>query len=200
VNKKVIAMATVASVVLVAIWYVAIFSSQSKSITKAHTQVATASSDAATLRAAISTLQQEKSHLSDSTAKLAALKLLLPDAPALDKLIDQVNAVASQAGVDWQVLTPAKPATYAAGSAQAVATGFPGGMQSVSVAMQAKGGYKQVTDFVSKLTTISRLLDVDSVNIANGTGAQPTQAQITTQMFFVPSAAGSVTTPTTVTH
>lgn len=194
-----IAIALVASVALVGIWYVVLFSSQSRSLHKAHAAASAADTQAATLRSQIGVLQQEKAQLPASSAKLNTLKAALPDTPALDKLIDNINGAATETGVDWQMISPTKPAAFAAGSPQAVATGFPGGMQSVTVTMQVNGGYKQVTDFVNRLTTMSRLLDVTTVNL-NGVGsaAPKTTAQLTTQIFYVPTAAStSATTPTT---
>jgi hypothetical protein len=44
---------------------------------------------------------------------------------------------------------------------------------------------------------ISRLLDVDSVNLNGVGGAIKSTAQLTTQMFFVPAAAGSAPVTTT---
>jgi Tfp pilus assembly protein PilO len=191
VNKKAIAIAAAVSVVLVGIWYIAIFSKQSKSLHTAHIQVAAANSQAAGLRADIAVLQQEKAQLPAATSKLDVLKLALPNTPALDKLIDDVNAAAAQSGVDWQNVSQTKPATFAAATPQG-AGAYPGGMQAVNVSMQVSGGYKQVTDFVSKLMTISRLLTVTSVNL-NGVGATApkTTGQITTQMFFIQPPAGT---------
>ncbi len=196
-NKRVIAIAVAASVVLVGIWYVAIFSHQSKSIHTANMAAAASNQQAATLRSQIQVLEREKADLPAATAKLTTLKAALPDNPELDKLIDQINEAAVKTGVDWQTLTPTKPATYSATSAQAVAGGFPGGMQAVTVGMQVNGTYPQVTAFVTKLMGISRLLDVDSVNLNGVGGAIKSTAQLTTQMFFVPAVAGS--TPVTTT-
>ena len=128
-----------------------------------------------------------------------SLKAALPDTPELDKLIDQINDAAAKTGVDWQTITPTKPATFSASSAQAIAGGFPGGMRSVIVGMQVNGAYHQVTDFVTKLMGISRLLDVDSVNLNGVGGTAKSTAQLTTQIFFVPPAAGSVPATSTVT-
>lgn len=191
-NKRVIAIAVAASVVLIGIWYVAVFSSQSKSVKKAHAQESAAQAQAASLRSQIGVLQREKVDLPASTAKLTTLKAALPDTPALDKLIDDINTAAATTGIDWQTVTPTKPATFAAGSAQAVSAGFPGGMQSVTVALQVNGLYKQITDFVVKLNGMSRLLDVGSINLTGVGGTAKSTAQITTQIFFVPPAAGSV--------
>ncbi|MDQ6617846.1 MAG: type 4a pilus biogenesis protein PilO [Actinomycetota bacterium] len=201
-NKRVIALAVAASVVLVGIWYFGVFSRQSKSMSKANAQTAAATIEASNLRSEIGVLKQQKAHLADSKAKLTALKSALPDTPALDKLIDDLNGAAAQSGVDWQTVAPTKPATYTAGSAQAVAAGFPSGMQSLTVALQVNGGYKQVTDFVTKLTSLSRLLDVGSINLTGVSDGAKSSAQITSQIFFVPPPPGSVPTitPTTVTH
>jgi Tfp pilus assembly protein PilO len=199
VNKKMIAIAVAAAVALTGIWYVVLFSPQSKSIHKANAAVAAANSQAATLRSDIAVLQHEKAQLPATAGKLATLKLALPDTPSLDKLIDDVDSAANQAGVDWQNVTPSKPATYAAGSAQAVASGFAGGMQALTVTMQVGGSTGQITDFVTKLTGMSRLLDVGSININAGTGGAKSTGQITTQIFYVPSVAGSVPVTTTTT-
>lgn len=195
-----IAIALVASVALVGIWYVVLYSAQSHSLKKAHAAAAAADSNAAALRSQIAILQQEKAQLPASKAKLDTLKVALPDTPALDKLIDDVNGAASSSGVDWQTTSQTKPATFAAGSPQAVTAGLPGGVQAVTVTMQVNGAYNQVTDFVTKLTTMSRLLDVTSVSITGvGAGAPKSSAQLTTQIFYVPTAAAATpaTTPTT---
>lgn len=194
-----IAIAAAASIVLVAIWYIAVYSPQSKSLRNAHTQTASANAAAAGLRAQIAVLQTQKAQLPAATAKLTSLKAALPDTPAIDKLIDDINAAASASGVDWQTITPAKPANYTAGSAQATAAGLPGGMQSVTVALQINGASSQVSDFVNKLTGISRLLDVTSINLSSVGGAAKATAQITSQIFFVPPAVGSGTVGTTTT-
>jgi Tfp pilus assembly protein PilO len=201
VNKKVVAIAVAASLALMGIWYVVLFSPQSKSVHKANAAVAAANAQAATLRSQVAVLQKEKTQLPATTSKLATLQLALPDTPALDKLVDDVNGAANDTGVDWQTVSPSKPASYAAGSAQAVASGFPGGMQALTVTMQVNGTSKQITDFVTRLTGMSRLLDVTSLNLSGVGGAAKATGQITTQIFYVPPPAGSVptSTPTTVT-
>lgn len=195
-NKKVIAIAVAASVVIVGLWYFGVYSHQSKSIKQANAQAAAAEADATSLRSQIAVLQREKTELPTTQAKLATLKLALPDTPALDKLVDDINAAAAQAGVDWQTLAPTKPATYAA-TGQSVAATNVGGAQSVTVALQVTGAVHQILDFVTRLNGLSRLLDVTSVNLSPG-AAKPT-AQLSTQIFFVPSSTGSATTPATAT-
>ena len=198
-NKKLIAIAAVASVALVGIWYVVVFSGQSKSLHKANIATAAANSQAATLRTQITVLQQEKAQMPATTAKLATLKSALPDTPALDKLIDDVNTAATITGIDWQSISPNKPSSFTAGSAQAVSAGFPDGMQALNVSLQVDGSPQQITDFVTRLTTISRLLDVTSFNLAGVGNTAKTTGQITSQIFFVPPPPGSVPVTTTTT-
>ena len=59
-NKRVIAIAAVASVVPGGVWYVAVFSGQSKSMKKANKQTAAANAQSDSLRSQIAVLQQEK--------------------------------------------------------------------------------------------------------------------------------------------
>jgi Tfp pilus assembly protein PilO len=196
VNKRVIAIAAAASVLLVGVWYFAFFSGQSKSIQKSSALAAAANVQAGTVRSQIVVLQHEKAQLPVATAKLTTLALALPSTPALDKLIDNINVAATQSGVNWQSITPSKPATYT-GSTTGAGSGFANGMQSVSVALQVGGSYKQILAFVDSLNGMSRLLDVGSINLS-GIGSTTSSAQLTCQIFFVPPAPGS-TTATTVT-
>jgi len=197
VNKRVIAIAVAAAVVLVGVWYVVLWSPQGHSLHKANTQTATAKVQQASLRAQIATLQQEQTQLPAAQAKLSTLQLDLPNTAALDKLVDQINADAAANGVDWQSISPAKPANYAPGYTPAGAAGFPAGMQPYTVNLSVKGSYAQVTKFITGLYSISRLFDVDSVNLSGvGPTAPPITGEIVGQVFFVP-AAGS-TTATTV--
>jgi Tfp pilus assembly protein PilO len=194
VNKKVIAIAAAAAVVLVGVWYFAIFSSQSHSIKTANAQTAASNAQAATLRSQIAVLQQEKTQLPAATAKLSVLQLALPSTPALDKLIDDINASAVAAGVDWQTVSPAKPGTF---TGAGTSTAITGGLQGVVVAMQVSGTTHQILDFVNKVNALSRLVDVTAVSLSNAPGGKTTGA-LTTQIFFIPSASPAAATPATV--
>lgn len=190
-SKKVIAVVVLASIAIVGIWYVAVFSSQSHSIHKARLEAAALNDQAGTIRSRISLLEQEKTQLPAATAKLSTLQLALPATPALDKLIDDINNAAAKTGVNWENITPTKPATYTPGEAATEA--FPGGMQAVPVSMEVDGSYQQVTSFVTQLMGLSRLLDVNGVSLSEAPGK--TTAQLSTEVFFIPPTAS---TPTTV--
>lgn len=197
-NKRVIAIAVAAAVVLVGLWYVVLWSPQGHSLHKANTQTAAAKAQQVSLRAQIATLQQEKTQLPQAQAKLSTLQLDLPNAAVLDKLIDQINADAASAGVDWQNVSPAKPATYAPGYTPGGTAGFPANMQPYTVNLTVKGTYQQVTKFVSGLYTISRLFDVDSVNLSGvGAAATAITGQVVGQVFFVPTAGATTAGSTT---
>lgn len=190
-NKKVIAVAALASVAIVAIWYVAIYSSQSHSIHKSRVAAAASNVQAGTLRTQIATLEEEKTQLPQAQAKLATLSVALPNVPALDKLVDQINNDAVTTGVDWQNITPTKPTIFTPGNAP---SGFPSNMQAVPVTLQVEGTYKDVLAFVSDLNSLPRLVDVDGVTF-NGVGdGGKTIAQLSTEMFFIPSASTTATT------
>lgn len=196
-NKKVITISAAAAAVIVVAWYLFVFSGQSKTLHTTNSQVSATRSQAQTLRQQIAVLQQEKVGLPAAQTKLAAIEAALPNSASLDKLIDDVNAAANQAGVDWKTINPTKPATYVTTGAQAAPSGLAGGMQAVTVTMEASGNYDQVLAFVTNLNSMSRLLDVDSLSLSGVNTPGPTTAQISTQIFFVPGAA--TTTPATAT-
>lgn len=195
-NRKAIGIAVAASVALAAVWYFALFSHQTHSLHQADAAVSQAHQEVASLRSAIATLQQEKTQLPSAASKLAALKLALPDNAALDKLIDNINAAAASAGVDWQEIGPAKPALYLSTGSSA-ASALPANTQAVNVSLQAEGSYQQILAFVTNLNGMPRLLDVTGVTVNGVTGAPKSTAQLSTQIFYVPSAGGA-TTATTV--
>jgi Tfp pilus assembly protein PilO len=187
VSKKVLAISGAAALALLAVWYLFVFSGQSSNLKKTNSQVSSARNAAASLRQQISVLQQEKVGLPAAQSKLTAIEQALPSSPSLDKLIDDINAAADQSGVDWRAINPTKPATYVV--AAATPNGLPGGMQAVTVTLQAIGSYQQVLNFITNLNTMSRLVDVDSVSLNSVDAATPTTAQISTQIFFVPGPA-----------
>jgi len=193
VNRRVIAIAVVASIVVAGIWYMVLWSPQSKSLNKANDRVAAAKATQASLRSEINLLQQEQTQLPAKQAVLDKLKLLLPGVPSLDTLIDNVNNAATASGVDWQNVSPTKPAGYSALNPQAVS-----GLQAVQVTMQVNGAYPQLLDFVNRLNAMPRLLDVNSVNFSGvGPSAPKTTAQIVTQIFYLPSPGAAAAAPTT---
>jgi Tfp pilus assembly protein PilO len=194
VNRRVIAIAVAASIVVAGIWYMVLWSPQSKSLNKANDRVAAAKATQASLRSEINLLQQEQTQLPAKQAVLEKLKLLLPDVPSLDTLIDNVNNAAIASGVDWQNVSPAKPAGYSGTTPSAA-----GGLQPVAVTMQVNGAYPQMLDFVNRLNAMPRLLDVNSVNFSGvGPGAPKTSAQIVTQIFYLPSPGAAPASPAAV--
>lgn len=196
-NRR-IALAVLAAVVITGIWYVALWSPQSKSLKKANARTAAAQVQQNTLRGDITVLKREQTELPAKQAELVKLKQALPEVPSLDTLIDNINTAALGSGVDWQSIAPTKPASYNAAQAASV---LPGVTQAVPVSMQANGSYSQLLDFVNRLNAMPRLLTVSGFSISGVGGATKTSAQITSQVFYVPAlASAQATTPTTVGH
>ncbi|MDP9073344.1 MAG: type 4a pilus biogenesis protein PilO [Actinomycetota bacterium] len=190
-NRRVIAIAVAASVVVAGIWYMVLWSPQSKSLNKANARVAAAQATQASLRSDIKLLQREQTELPAKQAVLEKLKQLLPNVPSLDSVIDNVNNAALASGVDWQSLAPTKPAAYATNAPPAVA-----GLQAIQVTMAVNGAYPQLLDFVNRLNAMPRLLDVNSVNLAGvGPAAAKTTATIVTQIFYLPAPGAATAAP-----
>lgn len=190
-------MAIAAALAVTGVWYVALWSPQSKSIKAANARTTAAQATQAGLRSDIGVLKKEQAQLPAKQAELVKLKQALPDMPSLDTLIDNVNNAANAAGVDWQTIAPSKPSSYNPGQANSVTTGA---TQSVTVTMGASGFYPQLLDFVNRLNAMPRLMTVDSFNIASVSGGAKTTVQISTHVFYVPTASTPATTSTTLGH
>ena len=194
-SRRATAIAIAAAAAITLIWYVTLWSPQSKSIKTANARTVAAQATQAGLRTDISVLKEEQAQLPSKQAELAKLKQALPDMPSLDILIDNINAAAIGSGVDWQTISPTKPAGYSGGQGNSAAAA-----QSMPVTMSANGLYAQLLDFVNRLNAMPRLLTVGSINISGVGGPAKTTAQITTQVFYVPSGSKPVTTSTTLGH
>jgi len=208
VSRRVLVIAIAAALVIAGAWYALLWSPQSQSLHKASAARATAQSKQQDLTATINRLVAAKAQLPIKEAQLADLEQAIPTQPQLDQLIDEIHQAAGASGVEWQSLSPSPPATQAKTAGTPTAGALPGGLQAINLSIQVNGDYFQVTDFVTRLTRMSRLLVVDGVNLGgNGsaggsTGSSKTpklSAQITSRMFYLPvgAASASATTSTT---
>src|SRR5438270_4790120 len=81
---------------LIVIWYFAILSPQSKSLTKAHKARAAAEAQISQLQTHISALNSLVKNIPQDKAKLAKYKQAVPDDPQLDRKSTRLNSSHSQ--------------------------------------------------------------------------------------------------------
>jgi Tfp pilus assembly protein PilO len=196
-SLKVPILAVLGAMVVLALVFVAVWSPQTKHMTKARAALTTAQAQVATGRTQIASLRKQQAGLADVQAKLAGLKSAIPDTPVVDQLIDQINGLALVSGVTLQAFSPtvaaptAAPAPVAAPVASGTSTVAPSAAaapvvakaQVINMPMTVAGSYLQIIDFVNRLNAAPRLFVEDGVNVT--AAPQGLTATITARTFYV---------------
>jgi len=162
-----------AGLVVLIIWYVALWSPQSSSLSKAKKRTEEAIAKRDTLRTQITRLQEAQKDQPLKQAQLETMRVAIPDDPNLAQFILDANDAASKAGIDFLSITPTPPGQSAA------AAPTPGGAASaaltpIKIGMSVSGGYFQVLNFINLLNTLPRLVVVDNLSLAGTSGSGST--------------------------
>jgi Tfp pilus assembly protein PilO len=217
VNRRVILFAVVAAVIVLAGWYLLLWSPTKSDLDKAKERRAAAESQQSQLRSEIQRLQEAQRNEPANRAKLERLRTAIPDDPSLGQFIIDVNDAATRSGIDFISIAPTEPHTAArapvvttttvAGSTPTtsnapLASTTPGAAPAeIGLTLQIQGGYFQVLDFLNRLDSLPRLVVTDSLNISPGENVRLTVA-ISARMFVrdIPAGfAGGVATTTSTT-
>jgi Tfp pilus assembly protein PilO len=193
-SRKVILIAMVALFGIAAIWYVGLWAPQGASLRKAQASATSAEQKESTLKAQVATLQRQRAGLPALQAQLDQLNQAVPAAVGIDKVIDNVNAVALASGVTLSSLTPPLLAATAAGAASVSSA------VSMTVTVAVSGTYFQLVDFINKLNSMPRLAVVDSFSLGTpdkATGKIATS--ISARVFVAPAPAVAPAKTTTTT-
>jgi Tfp pilus assembly protein PilO len=176
-----------AGVVLVLLWYVALYRPESSQLADARKRKNQAAQQAATLRDQLSRLQQSRASQPLKQSQLETLRVAIPDQANLAQFILDANDAASTSGVDFLSITPTPPAGLGQSTAGTTPPAGATGASAVpiKIAMSVSGGYFQVLDFMNRLNTLSRLVVIDGVNMT----AQAASLQVSLQeRIFTTSA------------
>jgi Tfp pilus assembly protein PilO len=182
VNRKVIVAAIGAVLGVSGLWYALLWSPQASALSKAKARTATAVAKQADLALQLRGLQKAKLTLPDSEQRLSRLATAIPDSPGEADLIDDVNAAAKAAGVDFLTMTPQAPAV--AGKTASAATSkkqAAPGVEDLTLSITAQGSYFQLTDFMNKLNAMPRLMVIDGVAL---TGQDKMTLQVNGRTFL----------------
>jgi Tfp pilus assembly protein PilO len=186
-SRRAVLFAAIAAVAVLALWYVALWNPTHSSLNKAKQRTEAAQAQEAQLRAAVDRLRAQQKDEPLQRAKLETLRTAIPDTPNLAQFILDANDAATKSGIDFISIAPGLPVTPTAApgtattpttAAGATTTTVAGGAitpttaapatvpAQISLALQIKGGYFQVLDFLNRLDKLPRLVVTDSVNIA----------------------------------
>jgi Tfp pilus assembly protein PilO len=189
-----------AAVLIVIVWYVALYSPKNSDLSKAHADLTAAQGSQQNLKAQLSNLRGLESNRTKQQAVLQKLSAAVPPTPDLASFILEANDIATQSGVNWLQVSPGLPSAASGG-----------GPTSINLSMQLEGGFYQVYDYLNRLETLQRLVIVDSVNInakSTGQSAEPTLSMSVSGRMFTRAApqtsgpggagaSGAAPTPTT---
>src|SRR5437763_11448315 len=137
-----------AGVVVVILWFVALYSPQSSALKDARKRANDAAQQTATLRDQLSRLQQAQQSQPLKQSQLETLRVAIPDTPNLAQFILDANDAASRAGIDFLSITPAQPTATSGATASTVPGGAGATPVPIRVGMTIAGGYLQVLDFI----------------------------------------------------
>ena len=217
-NRRVILMAAGAFVLILAIWFVALFTPARNKVSDAKERREEAENQAQQLDAAIRRLKDAQRNEPLRRAQLETLRTAIPDTPNLAQFILDANDAAARSGIDFISVAPTEPraaaitpiaTTTTVAGATTTTTAAPTGAVTTSTAisaqapaeitiqMQLQGGYFQVLDFLNRLDRLPRLVVTDSINVSSDTAGRLTVG-ITARMFVRAVPAGFAgATPTT---
>jgi Tfp pilus assembly protein PilO len=183
--KRISAVAGIAALVLVVGWYLALFSPQSRDLSKAHEAHAAAEQKISQLQGQVVQLNALKAQIPAEKVALSVLQADVPSTPQLSSVLRQLHAAAVNSGVTLSLLNPSTPTATSTSSAQkssSTSSSTSAGTPSVTLDMSAGGSYPQLTSFLTQLATMQRVLVVNSLSIAgNGNSLA---AQITANIFY----------------
>jgi Tfp pilus assembly protein PilO len=189
-SRKRLAVAAAAFFVVLAIWYVALWSPQGASLQKAKLSATATLQKEVTLKAQVASLQKQRSQVPAFRAQLAQLNQSLPANAEVDKVIDDVNAVVLKSGVTLSSLTtPIAVGKVAIGGTGAI---------PLNMTMSVSGTYSQLIEFINQINAMPRLTVVDSFGLTEPDKSGKILTTITARVFMTPPAAASTTPTTTV--
>lgn len=174
-NRRIGAVAATAAVILVLIWYAALFRPQSAHLKSANAAYQKATSQIQQLKAQVASLETLERQIPADQARLAALTANLPKTTDLHDALNQMNGLAGAAGVQVTSVNPTKNITSSG----------TGGVQSVDVNMTVAGAYPNMMSFLTGLDSMTRTVVVDSAAFS----AQPDGTLTTslgTRIFYAP--------------
>jgi Tfp pilus assembly protein PilO len=166
-DRRVLLATAAALVVVVLLWYLALWNPREHSI----------ATEQANLSAAQQLLQQYENELANirsgtgvasAQAQAGLLQQAIPPSIDLPGILNDIFTAATLAGVGISTVTPATP-----GSGGVSSSGG-GSVQQEHLSLSTSGRYFQIVDFVDQLQQLPRVYVITSLNISGGAPQQPT--------------------------
>ena len=150
------ALAAVAGLAIVLIFFVFILKPKLNEITEVRDQVEQQQDQAQSLRITLARLREAQRQQPQTQARLAVFDRLLPTTPDLPAMIRQLQTAASASGMDLVSIAPSPPANLTGAT----------GVQTISVNILVRGGFFRLETFLTRLEDLQRVVEVTSISIA----------------------------------
>jgi type IV pilus assembly protein PilO len=194
VNRRALVLGLVASVVLLALWFVLLWGPLGGRLSKLEDREAAAETQNQELQLRLDRLRAAQDDAPALTADVDQLRRAIPDDPGLAQFLLDANDAASAAGVDFQSVSPSPPEASQVG-----------GPPVIRLAINVSGTYFSIIDYLDRLEKLPRLVVVDNVTMTPSQDTDQVALALTARMFTTDVAALAAapgtapsTTPTTV--
>lgn len=143
-------------VALLLVWFQFLWSPKGAELSKAQDRVQAAENDAQQLEVQLARLQSAQKDAPRLLATAERLHQAVPEAPDLAEFLLDANDAATKSGVDFLSITPTPPAPSTTAGAPS----------EVRLAVQIKGGYFQLLDYLDRLLSLPRVVVLDSIQVS----------------------------------
>lgn len=185
-RQRKIMIGVVVALVVILIWFVAIFNPEGHKLASVNGSVQSAQTEQTSLQAR---LEQLKRYSSESTALQALGAKLGAAVPGTDDVYDYVTVIsdaASSTGVKVSSINPSTPTSQ-------------GSLAVIPVTISVTGTYSQTLHFLEALYSLSRLTVINQVSISGG-GSGSNRGSVLTASFsgsIFAQSSGSTTSNST---
>jgi Tfp pilus assembly protein PilO len=185
-----------AAILLLIIWYIAVFRPQQHKLTNAHRQDAAAAQQVNQLQQQIVSLRTLEREIPADTARLKALDASLPQTEDLQDILNQLHQAAVTSNVQLTSVDPSTAAPVQSGSssgrsssasssAGGSSTATPAGTtMQVGVSMTMTGTYAATMTFMSDLAHMNRIVVVDSASFSPSANGGSIGTSLSTRIFY----------------
>lgn len=171
VPRRIVAVAGAAVVVVIALWYFAVWSPQAKNLKAARAAHTAAEAKITHLQSQMVELRALVREIPVDEANLAALDQNIPDRPQFDSILLQVHQAGNSSGAQVTTVTPSGVAGASGGTTGGGGAGsaVKGGVPSIALSISATGTPGQVSNFLVQLDQMQRTLVIDHISLSSGT-------------------------------
>jgi Tfp pilus assembly protein PilO len=187
-SRRVIAVIMMAILMVTAAWWFFLIAPRNSRISELNDDRDAAVAEADRLRAAIAQLESVQENDVAYLAAIGKLEAGIPEQPELALFIDEVTALAEEAGVDLEVISPTEPAPV---------EGLD--VYEIGVSLAMRGEYFELLGLLFGLDDMERIVVVESIAITAGGGEEAIEEETTTTTTTVPGDPGSTSSTTTTT-